>query len=299
MAYESDIYAKYAAGELPEEERQKLEQSGELEELDKILNTTNELKLPAYDFDKAYAQLKQRNQKVVKPLIVRRLALPLSIAASLLLISGAFLFFGNRATTIAADHHGNKTHLFRDGSEIILNNGSTISYQEKNWDKARTVNLNGEGYFKVEKGTPFIVKTSYGEIQVLGTSFNIRTHDNMLEVKCFTGKVQVFNQKGTSKILQAKKAIRLINQQFEPIKKVEKSQPSWQNGFSEFENTKVQLVFEELERQYNVDVIGDFPDELFTGRFAHQNLPDALNKICKPLNLNCTYNKEKNQVEVK
>jgi len=292
MSYESDIYAKYAAGELSEEERLQLERSGELKEIEDILNAVDKLKIPPYDLDNAYIKLKQRNQNKRKPSIVRRLALPLSIAASLLLLTGAFLFFSNRATTLATDHSKNKTHLFQDGTEITLNRGSTIRFNEKNWEKERNVSLNGEAYFKVEKGVPFTVKTTYGEIQVLGTSFNIRTHDDLLAVKCFSGKVEVINQKGKQVVLKANEAVRLVNQQFEQIKPVDEYKPLWQSGVSEFKNTNVKWVFKELERQYDIKVTGNIPNEKFTGRFIHQNLQEALEQICKPLNLKYIHNNQ-------
>jgi len=299
MSYEIDIYAKYAAGELTEEERLKLEQSGELAELDKILKASDELKLPSYDLDKAYAKLNQQNNQVVKPSKIRSLVLPLSIAASLLLITGAFLFFTNQATTIMADHNGSKTHQFSDGSEIIINNGSSISYHKKSWTEERTVQLTGEAYFKVEKGKQFTVKTNFGEIQVLGTSFNVRTHDDLLEVQCFSGKVKVANQKGTHKMLKAKEEVKLIKQKFESVQPIDESQPLWQKGVSKFDETKAKLVFHELERQYNLGIGGNIPDKNFTGRFVHGDLEKAISQICKPLNLECQINKEKNQIEIK
>lgn len=299
MSYKNNIYAKYAAGELSEEERLKLEQSGDLADLDKILQATGELNLPAYDLDKAYAQLRRQNNQVVKPSVVRRLAIPLSVAASLFLLVAAFIIFKNLKTTISADHSGNIAYAFQDGSSVDINNGSSIIYNEKNWDETRTVQLNGEAYFEVEKGKPFTVQTNFGEIQVLGTSFNVRTHDEHLVVQCFSGKVQVVNQNGKQKTLTANKEVKLINQKFEAVKSVEESQPLWQNGVSEFENAKATWVFKELERQHNLKVVGAIPNENFTGRFVHDTLENAISQICEPLNLDCLFNKEKNEVKIK
>jgi len=299
MLYEDDIYARYAAGELSEEEIAKLKESGELEDLDKILKSADELQLPEYDLDGAYAKLKERNSKAKQPTIIRRLIFPLSVAASLFLIIGAFLFFRNDAMIVMSDPITNEVYTFKDGTAISINRGSTIEYNEKNWIKTRAVELNGEAFFEVEKGIPFIVETEYGTVEVLGTSFNIRTHDELLDVNCFTGKVKVVNNSGKEIVLSANEGVQLSNQNFGQIKKVNESKPSWQQGFSEFESVSAKLVFEELERQYGLTVNGEIPNEPFKGTFVHNNLNEALKQICEPLNLKCTFNNKEILIKAK
>jgi len=302
MFYEEDIYARYAAGELTEEEITKLKESGELEELDKILKSADELSLPDYDLDGAYAKLKERNSQIrdaKQPTIIRRLAWPLSIAASLFLIAGAFLFFRNDTTTILADHTASKMHTFKDGSTVNINKGTKIEFDEKNWEEARTVNLEGEAFFEVEKGIPFTVETVYGTVEVLGTSFNIRTHDELLDLNCFTGKVKVTNKSGKEVVLTASESVQLTNQKFSPVKKLEDAKPSWQQGVSRFEDVAATLVFEELERQFGLPIFGEIPKTPFTGSFGHNNLNEALTQICEPLGLDFTLNKDEVYIKAK
>lgn len=77
-----------------------------------------------------------------------------------------------------------------DGSIVLLNHNSTITYNEK--FEIRRVHLDGEAYFKVvSSNKPFIVTTKLGEISVLGTKFNVNSTDDKLEVEVESGKVKL------------------------------------------------------------------------------------------------------------
>lgn len=77
-----------------------------------------------------------------------------------------------------------------DGSFVLLNKNSSIGY-EKSFDE-RKVTLNGEAFFSVEKGTnPFVVVTEHGDVQVLGTEFNVKSDKENLEVEVEEGHVQM------------------------------------------------------------------------------------------------------------
>jgi ferric-dicitrate binding protein FerR (iron transport regulator) len=63
-----------------------------------------------------------------------------------------------------------------DGSTVILNASSELSYNESFGKNSRDVSLEGEGFFDVvhEPDLPFIVNTGKVKTKVLGTSFNVR-----------------------------------------------------------------------------------------------------------------------------
>src|SRR5690554_1715769 len=79
-----------------------------------------------------------------------------------------------------------------DGSKVWLNAGTTLSYQAV-FGETRSVTLKGEAYFEVVKGnSPFIVETHFGEVEVKGTSFNVRAYnDENLEAILVEGAVAV------------------------------------------------------------------------------------------------------------
>ena len=62
----------------------------------------------------------------------------------------------------------NVEHDFIDNSRVILNDGSSIKYDERKWGSERMVELKGEAFFEVEAGQLFQVETINGVVQVFG-----------------------------------------------------------------------------------------------------------------------------------
>lgn len=77
-----------------------------------------------------------------------------------------------------------------DGSIALLNKNSSIKYNEGFED--RTVNQTGEIFYIVTKGeTPFTVETEKGNIEVLGTEFNVKSSKEELEIEVEKGIVRL------------------------------------------------------------------------------------------------------------
>jgi transmembrane sensor len=87
-----------------------------------------------------------------------------------------------------------KSDTLPDGSTITINKNSSFTYPQQFTGKQRNVQLTGEGFFSVtpDKQKPFIVQAGNNIIiEVLGTSFNIKSRDDSTEVIVETGHVQV------------------------------------------------------------------------------------------------------------
>lgn len=78
-----------------------------------------------------------------------------------------------------------------DGSQVLLDPNASLSYDAEAWEDERTLNLEGGAFFSVEKGSTFTVNTVHGNVQVLGTSFDVEADQQSFEVACYTGKVAV------------------------------------------------------------------------------------------------------------
>ena len=82
-----------------------------------------------------------------------------------------------------------------DGTTVSLNAGSRLKYDERFGINDRIVELEGEGYFKVAKDSKrlFTVKTSYLNVNALGTAFNIKAYsdDNTIETTLVEGSVRI------------------------------------------------------------------------------------------------------------
>lgn len=82
----------------------------------------------------------------------------------------------------------------QDGSIVVLNANSSLRYAE-NWAEApqREIWLEGEAFFSVahQNGKPFVVHTAEGDIEVLGTEFNVNQRPDRFAVTLMEGKVQL------------------------------------------------------------------------------------------------------------
>lgn len=82
-----------------------------------------------------------------------------------------------------------------DGSQVWLNESSTIRYPEHFEENKREVLLSGEAFFDIipDKKRPFFVRTTKITTRVLGTSFNVNAYPKEAQTKVTveTGRVAV------------------------------------------------------------------------------------------------------------
>ncbi|MBN8850791.1 MAG: hypothetical protein BGO55_30175 [Sphingobacteriales bacterium 50-39] len=85
--------------------------------------------------------------------------------------------------------------LFPDGTSVVLNENSRISYNADFGKVKREIVLEGEAYFDVAKnpGMPLIIHAKNVDIKVLGTSFNVKAYpsDKGVETSLIKGAVEV------------------------------------------------------------------------------------------------------------
>ncbi len=81
---------------------------------------------------------------------------------------------------------GARSHIkLPDGSQVWLNAGSTLRFNDKfNSKSERVVNLVGEAFFKVKTNheKPFVVKANELNIMAFGTSFNVKAYPEEKEI---------------------------------------------------------------------------------------------------------------------
>lgn len=211
------------------------------------------------------------------------------LAASILLLISIFVVYQYSIKSTIVSPGQQQTVLLPDSSMVLLNADSRLRYSSLNWKNNRKVALEGEAFFVVKKGGKFIVTCDHGQISVLGTSFNIFSRQNDLEIKCFTGNIEVVAFNDSPVLLKSNEAIKYSNgtkhfttpYEFDP-----ESAASWRKGEYRFENTPVRKVFDELERQYNIQVDYPYVDQReYTGSFKNDDLKLALDMICIPMDL--------------
>jgi ferric-dicitrate binding protein FerR (iron transport regulator) len=189
--------------------------------------------------------------------------------------------------TIYAQAGEHKEFVLPEGSSVILNAGSVLSFKETSFSEKRQLYLNGEAFFKVKPGSTFTVHTDPGNVTVIGTSFNVFTRGERFEVSCYTGKVKVTADQQEQLISAGQRTIKNGNIiEAEPFSLTGET-PGWANGKFIFDNQPLSEVFAELERQYDVhiDLEPGIDSLRYTGLFESGNLDEALELITWPRHL--------------
>lgn len=198
-------------------------------------------------------------------------------------VIGFGLYFATQtilSTTQLAEKGSQTNFSLPDNSKVVLNSGSEIKFKKWNWENNRTLDLEGEAYFKVAKGKAFEVITSLGKVTVLGTQFNVKARNNRFDVSCFEGKVKVkYNNQEI--ILTKGELISFENDQKIVTKTILESQPTWTKNEISFEKERLTTLLAELERQYDITFKykNSNKNQLFTGKIPADNIDVALQII--------------------
>ena len=95
-----------------------------------------------------------------------------------------------------------------DGTLVVLNENSRISYNADFGETKREIVLQGEAYFDVAKnaGTPLIIHAGNVDIRVLGTTFNVKAYpqDKTVETSLLKGAVEVSSRQYPKQIVLLK-----------------------------------------------------------------------------------------------
>ncbi len=193
--------------------------------------------------------------------------------------------------------YGAKTNItLPDGSLVWLNSGSTLSYPT-NFSKSRLVTLVGEAYFEVEKNDkPFIVSTDYGDVEVKGTSFNVKayTDDNSFETTLEEGVVAFKVKKAENEVTLKPGEQVMKNTNGFTVKQVEtKYFTSWKDGKLLFNREPFPDFITKLERWYNVKIEYSDPklDELwYTGTIEMESISEVMEMISKAAPVTYNFN---------
>ena len=265
--------------------------------LRKGLDASDQLNASIEDsFNKIQQKIANKKTRVHKLYPVRW---SISIAASIILLFGLFSIFSTDVITHETDFGETKTISLLDGSEVILNSKSILTFNESDWEKSRKLTLDGEAYFMVERGSTFTVNTNNGSVTVLGTQFNVNSKNDFFDVVCYEGKVRV-NSNTSDYILLPTNSFRKINGNSSESSMTQLLQPTWIDGESTFKSVPIKYVITALEDQYNIKIDSESIDNstIFSGSFPHKNLNIALVTVFDALKMR--YNKkEKRNIKLR
>jgi transmembrane sensor len=203
------------------------------------------------------------------------------LAAAAVIILAVIFFTGQESIT----NNSRQASAFRlpDNSRVVLAPGSSTSFSKQ--FRQREVSLEGEGYFEVIHGRSFRVKTSAGNVQVLGTRFSVKETVKALEVSCFEGSVKVANRE-RDRILQPGESIRLAGTHAELTSTGGTKFPALAVFRAAYDNTEMAVILKDMESFFGISIRSDVKqDRFYTGSFETGSLENALVLLCEPLGL--------------
>ena len=219
-----------------------------------------------------------------------------AIFIGVMLIGAAVFYYNwrNATTTIATNYGELKTLILPDGTEITLNAKSSVTWL-KHWrsNEPRKVQLTGEAFFKVthlnkdenniKSSERFIVSTSDLNVEVLGTTFDVKNRRGKTDVILKTGKVKVaFRNVKYGDIIMRPGDMVAYEAKTKQVKKINTDpvvQTSWIDKKFILHDATVKNIIEYLEDNYGYKVVlkdTAISNKKMEGTLLLDNLPDVL-----------------------
>jgi transmembrane sensor len=254
-------------------------------------------------WDKLYSRVKESGAATV---VSRRLSIInnafLKIAAVALIVLGigsALLYldkigaFSKRITVFTNNDEMNLQVKLPDGSNIFLNRNTKLSYKANLGKSARQVTLSGEAFFEItpDASSPFTVNAGTATIRVLGTSFNVISENvnSAVEVFVKSGKVMLSDNSGSQNMVLDPGFVGTIDSKHsDKILNSNANYMSWNTGKLTYESQTLNVVFHDLKRIFNVEIVTDDPDilnQLITTNFDNEPIETKIRIICTTFNL--------------
>lgn len=149
--------------------------------------------------------------------------------------------------------------ILSDGTEVLLNSDSRLSYPTVFKGKERVVSLEGEAYFNVTKDAehPFIVNSGNVQVRVLGTEFNMCSYSpDDVRITLIEGKVAVSDTCSLQSVeMKPGQSAHLVSDGTFAVEEVDtESFLYWKEGFFYFDDVTLVDMMKEIGKWYNIDV---------------------------------------------
>jgi ferric-dicitrate binding protein FerR (iron transport regulator) len=261
------------------------------------------------DVDKAWNNVHSRltengydlNDSPVRIRFMRTTIMRIAAVGLILLSLGAVAIYMNNSgylskkiTVVAQNDQKNVLVSLPDGSKIYLNRNSEFSYRKNFGQHGRDVKLIGEAFFEIspDVSRPFVIDAGKAKVKVVGTSFNVITNNSESAVEVFvkTGRVQLSDNAGSQTLqldpgfvgtMDSKASAKTLNSNPNYL--------SWKTGHLVYNGEKLSVVFNDLKKVYNMDIVADDPSILDNPWRApiedNADEETIINLICRSFNL--------------
>jgi ferric-dicitrate binding protein FerR (iron transport regulator) len=298
------LLERYLAGQVSEQERLKIEAWLNVM---KTEDKYSDLELSREDEDRLFLKITANVDNVDEIIALTTRGKKISvtgwvmrIAAGLLIMSlvsygGWYLTNKDQSKFQVSSTNGVEKVILNDGTLAWLRGESTLAYYEKPDEGLRYAELNGEALFEVAKdaGHPFVIRCGKATIRVLGTSFNLKSGNDSLELKVLTGRVHLSSETDKAGIdVEPKEKVIYTGKrgiQKQQLNEREINSLTTDTEYNmQFSNTSMDQVVERIGRKFNVEFrIADKRSGLcrITADFTDHSLESTLQMITEVLDV--------------
>jgi ferric-dicitrate binding protein FerR (iron transport regulator) len=184
-----------------------------------------------------------------------------------------------------------------DGSSVTLNANSRLRFPG-DWPERgpREVWLEGEAFFTVTHRAGhqrFVVHTDDVQVEVLGTSFNVRQREDRARVVLVTGKIRLRSGNAPDLDMKPGELVEVTRQTRLPVRRGVNPQPytAWKERQLVFDHTPLREVAQLIEDQYGYQVQAEdstLLNQRLTLKLPGNELPVLLESIEKLFDVTIT-----------
>lgn len=166
-----------------------------------------------------------------------------------------------------------------DGTNVWLNSGTRLKYPAIFSGKERRVEIDGEGYFKVQKDAdcPFRVQTDGGVVEVLGTTFNVEAYssEHNFRTSLLEGSVKITdNHNGEYQLSPDQMAEMQADGSMKISAIPDYDAFRWTEGIISLKNDSFESIMKKFEKYYGVTIkieCDNFAGVSYSGKFYHSD----------------------------
>lgn len=186
-----------------------------------------------------------------------------------------------------------------DGSKVMMNAATKMIIPETFGANKRSIELEGQAFFdiKPDRNRPFYIHANHTIVEVIGTSFDVRSYENtddvVIVVREGTVELSLHDDPENSLIVnEGYKGTVTLSSGRVALDLVEDSDAyfGWMDGRLIFKEAPIVEVFKDLERWYDIsvkyeDVSDELMDKRFTADLKTRSIRDVFEVIQMSMNI--------------
>jgi transmembrane sensor len=234
------------------------------------------------------------------PVEEKRIFLKIWQAAAVIILLSGIAFLAYRITAFSTQKASSASLAsveLPDGTLMVLNAGSSVTYKKGFGHDHRNLKLKGEAWFEVKKNPslPFIISAGDARIRVTGTKFNVKAYhrqDVKVTVTEGTVRLSAASLPASQVTLTAEQTgvMNAENRQVHGTAASDMNDLAWRTRIMQFDNTSLAEAAMVLSDAYHYTIRVD--ENLracsVTVRFENKDLDAVLEVLKSTLNLTVT-----------